>query len=404
MLIIDEIVFNTNDVIAAGETRTLSFSGDEQLEATEGSKLINVQLFDNSSPTKFYDFSTNTFTAGDNETTKNRRTKVDESINIVFPASTSATYTVYAYTTPSSAVEFNTSIASSKNIFKDTVTQTGNTVLTFAPATTTGSSTYKTLPTTTRTASIDAEEETISFSFTIENVDTDGNGFGLVTSTGTSDPYRFNNKSLYFESTDTVNGAISSTDEVVVDDLTDISVGMVIAKVSSGSLSGTPSITAIDVNKKTLTLSSDQTFADGITLTFRAIGVGMIEDVIGAKVEVSNLTVTPTVLTKTVRSAVSSSTTVTLNGTYGVAKGATIRGLDVDNSSANAVQSVSASSSAGSMVVQVNQNLGAGTVLTFEGCNKIVKLTGDIAILKQPNANRTVNINLDDLLTSGVGS
>ena len=151
-------------------------------------------------------------------------------------------------------------------------------------------------------------------------------------------------------------------------------------------------------------MSSAQTFADGITLTLRAKGSRLINRVIGTNISFTNLAATPTVLTKTVRAAVSNSTTVTLNGTYSVAKGAFFKGLDVNNSSANAVQSVSASSTAGSMVCQVNQDLVAGAILTFKGCHEIITLTGNINITTQPKANRTININLDDFITPGVGS
>ena len=68
---------------------------------------------------------------------------------------------------------------------------------------------------------------------------------------------------------------------VVVEETTDVSVGMVITGVSSGSLSGTPSIVSVDTATKTLTISSAQTVADGITLTLTALGSDAINTAVG---------------------------------------------------------------------------------------------------------------------------
>ena len=70
------------------------------------------------------------------------------------------------------------------------------------------------------------------------------------------------------ETTQTVNGAITLSKNVVLDSVDGLFVGQTIYAVSSGSLSGNPTITTINENTKTITISSDQTFADGITITF----------------------------------------------------------------------------------------------------------------------------------------
>ena len=113
-----------------------------------------------------------------------------------------------------------------------------------------------------------------------------------------------------------------------------------------------------------------------------------------------------TVLTKTVRGAVSSSTTVTLNGTYGIAGGnnVTFVGFGVDNSSNNAVTSISASSSAGSIVVQSAQTLSAGTVLTFIGSHSVINIANSIEITGYPSSNKTIYFSLDDFITLGAAS
>ena len=417
-IIIDTVDFDTNNISAEAQIITIAFNGNtvqdenavEETAEEQGSEFINLQLFDNSSPVKFYDFENNTFTAGMNKSDKNKAIAIGNITSINIPASTDKVYNVLAFLPSDSKMKFSRNIAASDNIFTSSVTQVANTTLTLTPATS-NSSTYKSFTNFTRTATPAASVTNQPFSFTIENADTDANGFGLVP-TLIDGVINFIDNNFYFETTQTVDGAVSSGTNIVLDAMTDIVEGMVITGVSSGCLSGTPTIVSIGqaqdaseiFNNNTIVLSSAQTFADGITLTIRAKGSKLINKVLGTLISFTNLVATPTVLTKTVRAAVSNSTTVTLNGTYGIAKGAFFKGLDVNNSSTNAVQSVSASSSAGSMVCQVNQTLAAGPTLTFRGCNKIITLTGNINITTQPNVNRTININLDDFITPGVGS
>ena len=420
MYLVNSIDIDDTDLNKNGDTRQINFSIEKEIIEGEdvldsSFKTLNLQVFDNSSPAKFYDFVNNVFTTGEiNQSTKVKKINPIETepISIIFPASTSAVYTVYAYTTPDSNIKIIDENASSEHVFKLNISQINDTTLTLTPATS-NSSTYKTFTSVTRTADQTADFELKSFRFVIENVETDANGFGIVPTLDDREQINFINSNFYFEKTHTVNGTTSSSTQVILDDISDLIGGMVIVGVSSGSLTGTPAIVNIGgeaddvtdiVNPNIITLSSAQSFADGITLTFRAIGARKINDAIGCAIGFRNLVATPTKLTKTVRSDIASSTTITLNGTYGVAKGASFVGLDVDNSSTNTVQSVSASSSAGSMVCQVNQTLSQSSTLSFKGCNRIITLTGDLVIDKQPNIDRTININIDDFLTPGVGS
>ena len=81
-----------------------------------------------------------------------------------------------------------------------------------------------------------------------------------------------------------------------------------------------------------------------------------------------------------------------------------ILGAGVDNSSANTVTSVSASSSAGSCVVDESQTLSQGTVITFKGCYQVINFTGTINITKYPTSNKTIYLDLDKLITVGAAS
>jgi hypothetical protein len=217
-----------------------------------------------------------------------------------------------------------------------------------------------------------------------------------------------------------LSAAMSISDEVIltfvqptnvftVDDLTDLAVGMQVSAVSGTNsyLIGTPTITRVNEDTNEIHLSTDQALANDITLTFKAIGAENINEAIGLEFNVEQYPiVAPTTLTKTIRAG-SSSTTINLNGTYGIAGGnhVTISGLNIDNSSANAITSVSASSSAGSMVVQNAQSgLTTASTITFIDCHQNINISGVINISKHPVSDRTIYLDLDQLITVGAAS
>ena len=390
---ISSFKINQNDMSASATSRQLTISGDK------GSK-FNIQIFNNSSA--FYDFKQNSFSTGfasDKNLTVTMPGK-EFVLTINFPAASGETYHILAFTTPQLNTTFTKSSgAGGKMIFHKTINQVSNAVLTLAPVN--SGSGMKTMPSTTITSSVIGQETTTSdIDWTIENVETDANGFGLILA---RQPVETD---WYFETTETVDGAISSATQVKVDDLTDLTEGMVVTAVSSGSLSGTPTVTAIDANTKTLTLSSAQTFADGITLTLQARGANLIQSAISVSLAIGAFTATETELTKTVRTD-PSGTTVNLNGTYGIAGGGNVkmRGVNVNNNGTNTIQSVTASSSAGSMVVQLDQTgVKTGTVLYFKGSTRIITIKGSIIINQHPNSARTVKLNLDNFITLGAAS
>ena len=221
----------------------------------------------------------------------------------------------------------------------------------------------------------------------------------------------------------TLSAAMSISDEVtltfvtasrtvVVDDVTDIIVGMSIHEASGTNfhLTGTPRVASIDTINKTLALSTSQAFADGITLYFRAYGLKTIKAAIGLELSFSGVDITPTTLTTTVRATVSASTSVTLNATNGIGGGNFIsyKGLGVSNASANAITSVTpdpdGTDGDGVMVVQLAQTLAKDAVLTFIDIYKIINFAGSISIKKYPTANRTIYLDLDKIITPGVAS
>lgn len=385
---INNISIDTSDMSSLDNTREIIVSGDVGAE-------FSIVIIDNSN--KFYDFETGTFSLG-NTNNKNLNVKLQNNNfeqNVFFPAASGgATYKIIVITkNPNTELEG----FSNKNVFNADITQVADTTLTFVGNTST--SNYQSMPTTTSTGSpvLDATQN-VSINLEFKNATSDSAGFGLRLIRQPVDT------DFFFLNTETVNGAITSSTKVIVDSLTDIGVGTTITAVSSGSLSGTPIITEIDTNTKTLTLSSAQTFADGITLTLKSFGSSSIQKAIGCDLDFNNLIAFSAPLTKTVRTT-ATGTTVNLNGTYGISGGnhVSVTGPFIRyNDGENTVSSVSASSTAGSIVMNSSQTVKVGTVLTFKGSTETVTLRGGVAVNRFPRTNRTINIILDNFITVGI--
>jgi len=173
-------------------------------------------------------------------------------------------------------------------------------------------------------------------------------------------------------------------------------------------------VIGIDSDTKEITFSQGVAFEDSETMTFRAFGAANIERAIGLQFETHHFNeLFPTTVTKTIRAG-SSGTTINLNGTYGIPGGNIVGvfGLGINNSTQTTVVSVSASSSAGSIVVNNSQSgLTTGSTLQFgyppisnNNAGNPIKLTGEINITKYPTVNRTINLDVDRFLNVGAAS
>ena len=486
MKLIQSFDIDTSNLPASSSARSF------QVEGEEGAEFM-LQVIDTpadaNDPVDFYNFSTQsfspTFTSASSLSIKMNNSFYANSIT--FPANASGnSYTVLLLTESSKDTELE--FSSNRKSHSVTIPQVANTTLTFAPATT-NTSDYTSFSSGDNVTNVAVPETVFSISktldWTLTNVSTDANGFGLklirqpidtdwyFTSSDTVNN-RLNNTIEAISST--INGAVSSsasitidadfkeaaggrinvgdfvfcsgvtagttveavnvgsdvndltlsaaasiddgaaiefiraTNNVILDDLADISVGMVISAVSGTNsyLNGTPTVTAIDINANTITLSSLQAFVDDVTLTFEARGSAAIKKGIGADVDFSSwkanfTSAVANELPKTVRTT-ASGTTVNLNGTYGISGGSfvTVAGRGFVNTSANTVQTVSASSSAGSMVMQVAQTVNSGTKLTFSGSTQSIDVDNTLIVKTTPPADRTIHLNLDNFITPGV--
>ena len=427
MAIIRTFELDTSDVTVNETIRRLRVTGDIGCEFM----LQSVQKSTSSSVLdKFYNFSTDTFEFSFN---KNHNLNVQLnsqtfSKSFILPAGTVGGYKILLLTKPNSDTEISSSIPDSSSAsISRSIDQVANTTVTFRWNTSNGSSYHGGSPaanitsanppgTISGTIAVDAAK-------TLTNTASDANGFGLRMTAAFSDSDDF-----YITHTHTVDGAVSSSTEVVLDTLSAVGTGSLIpgttvVGVSSGSLSGTPSITKIDTDNRKITLSSAQTFADNITLTFRTTGVASINNATGLSFTTNLKTITENIIadtnalredglalsvTKTARTDGGTGTTINLNGTYGIAGGdhVVLKGYNILAGGIK-VSSVSASEAAGSVTTDTTLSDGVpqGGSYTFIGSSDTVALTGaKIFITSYPTSNTTVDIDLDNVITPGTAS
>ena len=393
---IKNILINLDDIPQAGAIRNFTINGD----AGAGFMLIICN-----DANGFYDFSTQAFSTGHGPSKVLRR-KINGSSfsgSIVFPSVAGENYDIILVADPL------TDSYVKKQVINKRITQLGNVTLTLSPNSPANSSVYKTLPSdvTASSSAADLGSFVKAIDWTFENVD---GGLGLIIERDLSLFVKeLDNKCWFFDKTQTVNGAISSSNTVVLDSVDDLVENMQV--VSGTGLSGTPSITNIDTENKEITLSSAQSFSDGVTLTFRAQGLSLINQIFNSSISFAFTIQQIDTVTSTVRGTVSGSNTVNLNGTTGIPGGniATYTGVNVNNSSANAVTSVSASASVGSMVVQLAQTFKGGEILTFtipspKTLTPKIRIIGEVRVVQFPSTDRTIKMNLDTLFTPGSAS
>ena len=403
-MIINNFEIDTSDLPAATTSRKFTVIGQSGARF----RIIALQNPSSSSDqTLYYDFQNRSFETGHNDLYNNlEQTITGSSYNnsITFPSGTGE-FVIKLMPIGGTLVQ-----GSVNNIITKTISKaSADATVTFQPGTS-DTSYYQTLPTSTSSGAVNSSD-TFDFNWDATNSTTDAKSHGfrlLDTGLEIDDSY------WYYTTTDTVDGAVSSGTTVVLDDITDIGVGSIITGVSAGSLSGTPRITTIDTSTKTITLDSAQTFANDITLTFKAYGTKNIEKAIGLKLSFAGIKFEGETLTTTVRQDsdgdYTTSTTVRLGATLGISGGNVVRyvGEGVDNSSSNFITSVTpdpdGTDSDGTMVVQLTQLLRKGAVLTFSGSHKVVNFKGNITITKYPTANKTIYLDLEKIITLGTAS
>ncbi len=398
---IKNISINSSSISQAGELRNFSVTGDV------GATFILI-VADASG--KFYDFRTNTFSLGHTPQKILKKTLTSSKYNgiINFPSVAGQNYDIILIGDPATHPE--------GFLINKRIKQLGNITLTFSLAPRFSTSSFKTLPGDITSVSTPggATSATVvkNVDYTIENADTDANGFGLIFTPSDISNISLAESAFYFQTTTTIDGAVSSSKQVKLDSLENVDIGMII---SSGASSGEPIIQSVNYSTNEITLDLAQNFSDGASVTIEAAGLPRVNALLNCNISASFTASVLTAPTTTVRGAVSNSTTITVNGTYGIPGGgvAIYTGTNVNNSGSitNKVVSVSASSSAGSFVTGVAQSFKGSEVLTFTHVETplreladTLRIQGSITTSNFPANNATIKIDLDRLIQPGVAS
>jgi hypothetical protein len=415
---IHNLTIDISDMPTARTPRQFIVAGDKGAEF----EIIVLQNPSSSSAqTLYYDFFDSAFAAGHNDLHNNLKVKLSSLnyvSNIIFPSG-GGDYVIKLITINGTELSNSSSSVITKNITK----AVSDTTVTFAPGSA-DATYYQTLPTATSIGAV-SDTGTVNFSFSVLNSTTDDQSYGFKLAN--VDMFTFGSGFWYFQTTENVadNPAGDGEDSltVTIADTADLCVGMelkyhkgtTVPTNKAGSAVGATLITAIDTSTKIVTFGKPVAFEDGETMTFRAYGPTIINDAIGLNFTPGNVNKSPRILTKTVeaRGGVTeatdgSSANIALPNTLGIGVGFSYSGFGVNNESSNLITGVTpdgdGSGNDGLIVVGLAQALRDGTVLTFNDTFKQIDFDGVITISQYPSANKTINLDLDKILTVGAGS
>jgi len=391
---------NVNDIPETGALRNFSIEGDK------GAEFIMI-IANNTG--NFYSFVDNTFSAGHTPQKILKKTITGRKYNgaINFPSQAGQNYDVLLIPGKNSFIN--------KGVINKRIVQLGDVTLTLNYISISNSSSYKTFPAAIASTSNQASSGAVSVSVAklFENADTDANGFGLITNQSDLNGdlnSRASDKAWMFRATTTVSGAHSSTQTITLASVNNLAVDMSLSDRSAY-------IQSIDAATSTVTLSANKSFSDGDSISFDAIGFSMINSLLNCNISADIRVHGVTAPSTTVRGVVNNSTTVTLNGTYGIPGGdvAVYAGTNVNNSSTNTVTNNRtasgnnvASSSAGEIVVTLAQTFKGSETIFFTHKDSpdfhifdTFNVQGSVLINKYPSSNTTIFFNLDEIITPG---
>ena len=384
--------------------------------------VFSLQVKDSSSPNKFYNFKTKAFT--NTFTSENTLSNIvlDNTVysgQIKIPAASSgASYRFLVFAEPI----FNTEIQSNNTFFlRKDITQEAGVTVRFSTASDQAASNFEGLGvnvgSVTGSAGLQTAEEITVTSYSIADA-ADSLSLGYKFE---FDVERFTQKvadslqpidSDFFTSqSKTTSGSGSSATAMVLTNVDNLVVGMSLISITSSTVttSGSlgvltfPTITAIDTDTKTVTLSSAHSWADNKAVVFRAYGSDLITQSTGGVFEFKNFSISPAAnsgsLTGThgrliINSSVSSSTSLTVDNQRGASVGSRVFGAGVKTSGNNNL--ITAIHASGTPVtVGGNQTIRDNVVLKVLGSSSYVMINGSLIINKFPSIDTDVFYDID---------
>ena len=386
---------DSSDLTAASSTRDLTILGDA------GSRF--VLYLSNENP-HYYDFSTDTFSATETKLHGEIPSGGKYVKKITFPTITDGDqYDFQLVANPSHGVELAEGLSLGNSVYYRTkILQKADIVLTFAVATTT-SGDFQTMPTsvTLTKPPLSTGKNIVEISWTIKATDAASGGSLELVRQPVDTDFKF---TITHDST----GAGSSGTTIYLDSVDNLTIGMSLTAIESGSVSGSPIISSIDKTGKSVVVSVKQSWATAKDISFKSGGTAKISSALNSTISfidekgVSALKAGLTELTATVNGAVSGANAITLDDAHGIRADGTakLKGIGFDN---RVIQYVTGINYAGKVIeVTGNQTLEDNTILTFSNCAIEAVITAKIIVSKMPNASAVLTLDLDSILTSSI--
>jgi len=411
---------NANTLTTSATRLTYRIEGEQDA-------VFSLQVKDNSTPNKFYNFVTKAFTNDITSENTLANVKISGTYNgsIDIPAATGGnTYRFMLFANPSFDTEIDRTVSVDKFFAGINVEQESQVTVrfsTFSEQDNTnlvgiGAFVGSTTGTSNATANV-----RVDFTETLIDSSTGAHGYKWTAPTGTNPSNSLasnlqpNESDFYVEQRKTTVGSGSSITSMVLDSVDNLAVGMNLFSIASSSVttSGTlgvltyPTITAIDISNKTVTLSSAHSWANNKIVSFKAYGSSLITKSSNGIFDF-DLTVFPesghptSTRTKnwgraTVDGAVSSDS-IQITGARGLSTGAKIVGPKVDSADgANVITEVHSSGTP--ITVAGAQVIADKTLLLIHGASEQGTIEGTITIKKFPSANTDVYFDVDRAFT-----
>jgi len=378
---------------------------------------FNLQIIEKSAPVKFYNFKSNTFTSvfsSENNFTATISRKSFKS-NIIIPANASgATYDFLVF-----GLEH---LDTQSGVKRATLTQGSDVTVRFSTSTDQTASFFQGIGTFVGSVS-GSSSSTTSSEINVSNYsisDSDGSepfrGYKFEVDNNAithkvADNLQPVDTDFFTKLTKTTSGGGSSVTTMVLTDVDNLVVGMSLISITSSTVttSGSlgvltyPTITAIDTENKTITLSSAHSWADNKSVVFRAYGLNLISESVGGSFEFNNFEVRPG--TSSGPSFRESFGTAVVNGTFsntafvvdgqtGISSGGRIFGPGVDTSGNNNVIST-VNGGATDIEVAGTQSLKDNVVLRIAGCAQFAYINGTITIKTFPSISTDIFYDVD---------
>ena len=402
---------------------TVNVSGDD-------GAVFSLQIKDNSSPNKFYNFLTNTFTNTFTSENALNNTPISGTFNktIVLPAnSIGGIYDFLLFAYPEFETEISNSISSNSYFASTSVTQAKQVGVRFSTSSdqatdpsfvgvgsfgdndgaamkvddSAGSASLRTMP-ISKTLSDTGDGVALGYKYTLPSVTNNNNSL--------ADSLQPKDRDFFTAVTGQTNGGGTDSTSMILDSVDGLVVGMSLVSIADSSdleQSGTlgvltyPTITAIDIDAKTITLSAAPDWGDNKAVVFRAYGSDLISQSTGGSFSF-DLTVTPVTSTNSktknfgqvVVNGDVSGTSIAVDGVSGISVGSKIIGSGVTTSSdANLITAVHESGTP--ITVTGAQVIPDNTVLHVYGSSAYALIEGTMTVSVFPTDSTDVYYDID---------